>query len=637
MTIQGQAVRALPEAASADPLPAEIAFLGSHGVAPTLLRQAASLAAASGVAADDALLKHGLLDEDSFYRALAREASLPFLAGGIAVDRGTRFPASVLAGIVPLRGRDGPARFALAPRGEGLARRLARRGHLERGLAITTPSALRHSVFQACAASIASRAAHELPQARPHHSFRDQISFGQFMTLLAAVGVGAFLLTLAPRTSLTGLTLLSAPVFLSMVALRIAAACEAVGVEPPHPPRRHDDRNLPVYTVIVPLYRERRVLARLVAALRALDYPEAKLDVKFVIEADDRETAQALAAMSLPGFVEVIVAPPGAPRTKPRALNVALPLARGEFTVVYDAEDVPQPEQLRLAVATFARLPADVSCLQARLVIDNTQDGWLTRLFTIEYAALFDVINPGLMALDLPVPLGGTSNHFRTAVLRTLHGWDAWNVTEDADLGVRLALMGHRVADLPSSTYEEAPAALGAWMRQRTRWMKGFMQVCVTHGREPLRALRVLGPARFFGALTMTFGTVLAALGYPFFVALSVADLCNGTLLRAATWLDAGSAATSLTLFAAGWIAMIAPAIVALKRRRRWRLLADVPMLPAYYVLVSAAAWRGLAEFVLDPFRWNKTEHGLARTSHSGALRTRPEAPAPPPRASGSG
>ncbi len=198
--------------------------------------------------------------------------------------------------------------------------------------------------------------------------------------------------------------------------------------------------------------------------MTALDYPAAKLDIKLVIEADDEEIREAFSGITLPGSFQVIVAPPGAPRTKPRALNVALPFARGEYVAVYDAEDVPHPNQIRLAVETFARVPLDVACLQARLVIDNTEDSWITRLFTIEYATLFDVINPGLTRLDMPVPLGGTSNHFRKSVLQRLGGWDAWSVTEDAELGIRLAVAGYRVADLPSATLEEAPATLKAWM-----------------------------------------------------------------------------------------------------------------------------------------------------------------------------
>jgi len=254
-------------------------------------------------------------------------------------------------------------------------------------------------------------------------------------------------------------------------------------------------------------------------------------------------------------------------------------------------------------------------------VIDNTRDNWLTRLFSIEYAALFDVINPGLAALRCPVPLGGTSNHLRTAVLKGVGGWDAWNVTEDADLGIRLALMGYRVADLPSSTFEEAPASLRAWVKQRSRWMKGFLQVCVTHSRQPWRGLRVLGPAKFLGAVTMTLGTVVAALGFPLFTAVSVVGIATGRLLTAETLVEAASTGLSLTLFAGGVCAMTLPALTALRRRGWWELGPTVAALPVYYVLISWAAWRGLFEFVWAPSHWNKTDHGLARTSRLGSLK----------------
>ena len=247
------------------------------------------------------------------------------------------------------------------------------------------------------------------------------------------------------------------------------------------------DRNLPSYTIIAALYREAAITRKLISALDAIQYPRAKLEVLIVIEADDHETREALAALDLPGHMKIIRAPPGFPRTKPRALNVALPLARGEFTVVFDAEDEPDGDQLRIAAAFFAKLPSRVACLQARLTIDNMRDTWLTRMFTIEYATLFDVFNPGLASLGSPILLGGTSNHFRTAVLQKICGWDAWNVTEDADLGIRLSRMGYEVADLPSSTLEEAPATLAKWMKQRTRWMKGYMQTCISHSRTARR------------------------------------------------------------------------------------------------------------------------------------------------------
>lgn len=577
MTIEGQAAEIVARAQPA--LPPEIAFLAAQGVSQIVLREAAALATRAGVSADTALLRHGLLDEDRFYRSLAASLDVPFL-DELLVDDAASFPQSILTGVVPLREGAGP-RFALAPRSEGL-RRLLARGTV-RGVAITTPTALRRAVFEARAAAIASEAAHALPYSRPDHSCRDGCSWAQIVALVAtpaALIIGA---TQAPEALVPLVALLVTPLFLVMVVLRLAAAREPIATTPMRPPPRLRDRLLPVYTILVPLFRERRVVAQIVAALEALDYPAAKLDVKLILEEEDRDTREALGRMTLPGFVEVVIAPAGLPRTKPRALNVALPLARGEFTVIYDAEDIPDPGQLRLAVATFARQPPDVVCLQARLVIDNTRDNWLTRLFTIEYAALFDVINPGLAALDCPVPLGGTSNHLRTAVLKGVGGWDAWNVTEDADLGIRLALLGYRVADLPSSTFEEAPATLNAWVKQRSRWMKGFLQVCLTHSRHPLRGLRALGPAKFVGAMTMTLGTIVAALGFPLFTAASIVGIVTGRLLTAETLVEAATTAVSLTLFAAGLGAMLLPAIVALHRRRWWDLAPMVLLLPLYY------------------------------------------------------
>jgi cellulose synthase/poly-beta-1,6-N-acetylglucosamine synthase-like glycosyltransferase len=205
------------------------------------------------------------------------------------------------------------------------------------------------------------------------------------------------------------------------------------------------------------------------------DYPREKLDIKIVIEEDDTDTADALASCRLAIPFEVIVAPPGGPRTKPKALNAALQFARGSFTVVFDAEDRPEADQLRKALAAFDADPQMV-CVQARLTIDNVADSWLSRMFTAEYAGQFDVLLPGMAALRLPLPLGGSSNHFITEVLREAGAWDPFNVTEDADLGIRLGRLGHRCGVIASTTDEEAPAQFSPWLRQRTRWIKGWIR-----------------------------------------------------------------------------------------------------------------------------------------------------------------
>lgn len=312
--------------------------------------------------------------------------------------------------------------------------------------------------------------------------------------------------------------------------------------------------------------------------------------------------------MRLAAHFELITAPPGGPRTKPKALNAALPFARGAFIAIFDAEDRPEPDQLRRALDAFAAGDDRLACAQARLTIDNTADNWLARLFTAEYAGLFDAFLPSLAAWKLPLPLGGSSNHFRADVLRRIGAWDPYNVTEDADLGMRLSRYGYRTTVIASTTYEEAPARLRPWLKQRTRWMKGWMQTWLVHMRSPRRLLRELGLAGFVVFQLLVGGSVLAALVHPVFLAAFLWEIA-----------DAGTAAAFSSLWSAtlliGYLASAQLAIIGLARRRllgcAWALL----LMPLYWLLLSLAAWRALDQLLRDPYRWEKTEHGLARNS----------------------
>ena len=599
------------------PLPPEIAFLAGQGFDAGRLAEAAALARACGSDAATALIHADLISEEAYYRALAAALGVPFLAGRLRLGEGTRYPDSLVAGLAPLA-PPRPAAFVGAPRGPAIAA-LLREGT---AMAITTPRTLCEAVFAANPAGIAAHAAHSLEWHRPDWA----LGSGTLAPRLAIAGLvlGAACLAagLIPAALLIGAWTLVQLGFLATVTFRIAA----VSVESePAPDAPLTDAELPVYTVLVALHREARVVPRLAAALARFDYPVAKLDIKFVIEADDAETAAALEAAALPARFEVVRVPAGLPRTKPRALNAALPLARGACLVVYDAEDVPDPGQLRAAATRFAHAAPETACLQGRLVIDNLEDGRLTRCFAIEYAALFDVLIPALASWRLPIPLGGTSTHFRTAVLREVHGWDAWNVTEDADLGIRLARTGYHVGDLPSDTQEEAPRALRPWLHQRTRWMKGFVQTSLTHARAPRETARQLGPLGTLCALALVPGTVISALLYPFLMGRAAWDfalfVAHGLPAPGGFWasLPTGS---SITLFVAGILAMLLPAALGCVRRGWFDCLVFVPLMPLYFLLVSLAAWCGLVELIRAPNRWNKTEHGLARTSRSGALRT---------------
>jgi cellulose synthase/poly-beta-1,6-N-acetylglucosamine synthase-like glycosyltransferase len=279
---------------------------------------------------------------------------------------------------------------------------------------------------------------------------------------------------------------------------------------------------------------------------------------------------------------------------------------------VFDAEDRPEPNQLRLAFDAFVANGERLACVQARLTIDNTADSWLTRVFTAEYAGLFDVFLPGLAAWRLPLPLGGSSNHFRSAVLRQIGGWDPYNVTEDADLGMRLARFGYHTAVVRSTTYEEAPARFRAWLRQRTRWFKGWMQTWMVHMRSPLRLAGDLGWRGFVVFQLLVGGTVLAALIHVPFAALlgwrAAMDPLDDPMSRILLGLEVAA-------LLSGYVISAVLGLVGLSRRRllgcAWALL----LMPLYWVLLSLAAWRALLQLLHDPYGWEKTEHGLARTS----------------------
>ncbi len=544
---------------------------------------------------------------------LAGALGLAYRETGLTLADGVDAPMAMAAGIAALSPACAPLRFAIAPTALS-AELLARNGAINRpDIALMPEADYRAMLRRDGAASLAAHAAGALERRCPGQCARQGLSAAQRGLVALALGVGALAFLLEPTALGVLVAIATMPFFYLLVWLRCGAVAEMIGADG-RSGRAPEPAELPVYTVLVPLYGEAKVVPQLVAALRALDYPADRLDIKIIVEADDDSTRAALAAELLPAHVECVVAPPGQPRTKPRALNIGLLEARGEFLTIYDAEDRPEPDQLRRAAADFRRLPERVACLQARLVIDNVDDGWLTRMFALEYAGLFDVVNAGLMRAGLPVLLGGTSNHFRTSVLRRIGGWDAWNVTEDADLAFRLLRHGYSMADLPSSTFEEAPAGFGPWFRQRVRWMKGFMQTTITHTRDPRWIWR--GPERLSALtlLTLCFGTVMSALAYPLFVAGVIALILSGPDV-AMTLADAAWAGIWGCLIAAGFVAMILPPLVGAWRRGLGDIAHLTVLMPLYCLLISAATLAALVEHAVAPTRWNKTPHGLAQTS----------------------
>jgi glycosyltransferase XagB len=474
------------------------------------------------------------------------------------------------------------------------------------------------TVQTAFADVLSRRAVFELAELDPQMSARTVFTTPQMIVAYALLSATLAGLAFSPVATLIFLNIAISIFYLGnfvfkgvLVSIgggRSADIDEAVAIEA----RALRPEDLPVFTVLVPMFREASMLPQLAQALRNLDYPLGKLDIKIVLEADDLETIEAARSLGLEGVFEIIVVPRSAPQTKPKACNFALRFARGEYLVVYDAEDRPEPDQLRKVVATFRRSPPHTACLQCRLNYYNASENWLTRMFTLDYALWFDQVLPGLERLGMPIPLGGTSNHFRTDVLRELHAWDPFNVTEDADLGIRIGQKGYRVGVVDSTTFEEASCRTGQWLRQRSRWIKGYMQTLLVHTRRPLQLLRRAGPLGFIGFVVFIGGTVLAGLlnpvfwlFYVFWLAASAANIDvifpQSLLLLCLFNLLAGNGAFT-------YLIMLAPI------RRGWLQLIPFSFtLFGYWMLISLAAYKALWQLLRYPFFWEKTKHGLSR------------------------
>lgn len=369
---------------------------------------------------------------------------------------------------------------------------------------------------------------------------------------------------------------------------------------------------LPLYTVLVPLHREAEVLPFLLKRLSQMDYPPEKLQILLLIEEDDDATRGALETIDLLPQFEVVIIPHSIPKTKPKACNVGLEKARGEFCVIYDAEDRPDPDQLRKSVLAFRLLADRVVCVQAELQYWNPWTNWLTQCFAAEYATNFSLSLRGLDRHRLAIPLGGTSNHFRTDALRALGGWDSYNVTEDADLGIRIARRGWDVRMMVSVTEEEANSHLGNWVRQRSRWIKGYIQTWLVHTRHPVKLWRELGTRRWIAFhLTLGFST-FTTLVNPFFWVMTLIYVFTGTQYIEALFPAVVLYLGVLTMILGNFLMMYCLMTGCMERglHRAVRAMLTVPL---YWGLMSVAAYKAFFQ-LLRPSRrhyWELTEHGL--------------------------
>ena len=370
------------------------------------------------------------------------------------------------------------------------------------------------------------------------------------------------------------------------------------------------DERLKSYTVLVPAYGEPEVISQLVAAMNAFDYPPHLLQVLLMLEEDDLPTIAAAEEANLGEICTIIKVPPAEPRTKPKACNYGLHFATGEICTIFDAEDMPDPLQLRRVVAALEKTPAGTVCVQSRLSYRNARQNLLTSWFTIEYDVWFNFLLPGIMQMKAPVPLGGTSNHLITSVLRDLGAWDPYNVTEDADLGVRIAARGYHTAVLDSVTWEDANSDTINWLRQRSRWYKGYLQTWLVYMRRPRWLIRELG---LLPAIRFTFlmaGTPVIAVLNLLFWYLSLTWVLGQPAAIAAIFppLIYYPALICLVIGNAGTMYMN---LIGCREGRDPLLVIAVLTFPLYWLLMSIAALKGTWQLITRPSYWEKTAHGL--------------------------
>jgi cellulose synthase/poly-beta-1,6-N-acetylglucosamine synthase-like glycosyltransferase len=595
-------------------------------LAPELLRAAAARARELGIGADQVLILWGVIDEEAYLQRLGFHTGIAIenfseIGRGDSSLRDRQILQAAEFGLIPLR-QSGRPIWTLAPRhfaARTLCRLVTEYPDLTEWLRLASTSQL-HQFLLRTDDVLGRAAANGLRRRFPKMSAAPAAVQGprwrrHLQRCKGPLGIAALML-LPPILALDAWSVALAAWFLLFIGLRLIGSF--VPRLPQKRMQRLPDHRLPVYTVIAALYREAKSVGPLMQAIDAFDYPREKLQVILALEPNDLATRAAIARLGPMPHVQVLIAPATGPQTKPKALNCALPFARGSFTAVFDAEDRPDPGQLRAALDAFRSHDADVACAQASLCIHNNKDSWLSRTFAAEYAGQFDVFLPGLAAMRMPLPLGGSSNHFRTAVLREVGGWDAWNVTEDADLGFRLARFGYRSVAFDSTTNEEAPIRFKAWLGQRSRWMKGWMQTWAVHMREPRRLWRQAGPRGFLTLNIIVGGNVLTALAYPILVIeLAAYLLTNITGSTSGLFFTGPLAPLHIAAITAGFASTVLIGLMGLARRGRLRGGWVLALTPFYWACLSIAAWRALWQLWRDPYRWEKTEHGLTQSHAS--------------------
>jgi cellulose synthase/poly-beta-1,6-N-acetylglucosamine synthase-like glycosyltransferase len=586
------------------------------------LDEALKLSKQWGTSVGKVLLSQGYIRSYQFYQALAKQLGKRFVDLTKTPPQEWLLRTEDMAEyqrlmVLPWREEDGKVWLVTCRQGADLDEFGARRYGDQFEVAITSQFDLLWTVQKSFGGEMTRVALSSLADTTPKYSAKVVFTRRQILALFLLFSVTLVGLFYRSTPTLIAINAFVALFYLATFGLRTllswhGSSHAAEFKIPLADVRALKDAELPAYTVLVPMYKEPEVLPILAAALRKLNYPRAKLDIKLLLEEGDSATIEAAKKLQLESIFEIVRIPPSQPQTKPKACNYGLHFAQGELVTIFDAEDKPEPDQLKKVVLAFRKAPPNVACIQARLNYYNREENWLTRMFTLEYSTWFDLLLPGLEALKIPIPLGGTSNHFRTEVLRDLLAWDPYNMTEDADLGVRMTQRGLTCQVVNATTYEEANTRIGNWIRQRSRWIKGYMQTYLVHMRHPVQLYRSLGPIGFWGFQFFIGGTVACVLLNPV-LWLLFAGWATGVLTGLDVYFPPWVVSFSLFNLLVGNAAMIYFFMMGAYKRGYYRLLFYAFTAPAYWALMSIAAYKGFWQLIHKPFYWEKTQHGISK------------------------
>ncbi len=600
------------------------ALIAAGAITPELLQEALEIQQRSGARLGEILLARGYVTRRQLYRALSQVWGIPY----IELDKTTpdpqlaqQFDPEIIAKFrfFPLHQTEEAVTVAVAepPGPEIEAQIRAVLGDKPIHFLATTQWDIERALLTFFRGHLLDKATFGLFQRAPQESAYTTLTRNQYLVFVGILLILVSCLFFQTKLALILLNLIVNVSFLVGILFKFVVSLAGAKIETKEPVTRQEvealrDEELPRYTILVPVYQEANIIAKLLDNLLSLDYPPEKLEILLLMEENDEETIAAAKAARPPNLITFVIIPDAQPKTKPKACNVGLFLASGDYLVIYDAEDRPEPDQLKKAVVAFKKGEESLVCVQAALNYFNAYENFLTKMFTLEYSYWFDYMLPGLDRLRLPIPLGGTSNHFRTQILRQLGGWDPFNVTEDADLGIRAAAHGYTVGIVNSTTYEEANSRVYNWIRQRSRWVKGYMQTTLVHFRHPRRLARQLGWRGSLGFLLLVGGTPVIFLSnvIMWFIFTSWAFL---SVHAFAFLFPMGILYIGLANFLIGNGLMIYLNMLAVVKRRFYRLLPYALLNPIYWILHSLAAYKALVQLVTRPHYWEKTFHGITQ------------------------